>query len=205
MGTATRRARLTGLALLALLALTRAGCSDDDAGGGGEDAAATTQASEEGTTSTTAGDALEGLRTTIDIVETGSTDPLTTYVTENDVTVDWYGGDETYVVVYRGLDLEALGPLCPGNSVETSPGAFEHVSNAPTEDGACEGSPTDEGEVEVCDDGTLVYTTLIPTDSEGTLYGTIDVYEDGAFSVSATSTVDADPAAPAFDEATAGC
>jgi len=98
------------------------------------------------------------------------------------VTANWFTSGGFYVVAYFGLDLEVSGPLCPGNSI-LSGGNFQHISNAPTEDGACEGFPTltDDPDVGPVDcHGTLFYRTAIPSDLQGTLYGTIEMLdEDG--------------------------
>lgn len=94
----------------------------------------------------------------------------------------WYQSLGRYVVYYAGLSLEASGPLCPGNSIRTESG-FEHVSNAPTEEGACTGAPAlaaDPAGVKICD-GKVLYLTEIPVEAQGTLYGSIEVYlEDGS-------------------------
>ena len=74
------------------------------------------------------------------------------------VTANWFTSNGFYVVAYFGLDLEASGPLCPGNSILS--GNFLHTSNAPTEEGACEGFPTltDDPDVGPIDcHGTLFY------------------------------------------------
>ena len=191
MGKATRWALLTALALGGLML---AGCGDDD--GGGEDTAETTEAADDGATSTTAG--AEPPVNVVEPYDPALTDEFTQYLGENEVTVEWYAGDGTYTAVYQGLDLTALPPLCPGNSVETGPGSFENVSNAPTEDGGCDGVTTPEGELEVCGD-VVVYTTQIPLDAEGTLYGTIDFVEGGQQVGGGTGTVEADPNAPPFN------
>ena len=98
------------------------------------------------------------------------------------VTANWFTSGGFYVVAYFGLDLEASGPLCPGNSI-LSGGNFQHISNAPTEDGACEGFPTltDDPDVGPMDcHGTLFYRTAIPSDLQGTLFGTLEMLdEDG--------------------------
>jgi len=102
----------------------------------------------------------------------------------------WYDGGETWVAVFVGADLDALGPLCPGSSLETGPGTFEFVSNTPTEEGACEGFTNPEASVRRC--GTaLVYESLIPMDATGTLYGSIERAADGGIE-GITSMVDAD-------------
>ncbi|HYF46996.1 MAG TPA: hypothetical protein VD926_12340 [Acidimicrobiales bacterium] len=119
--------------------------------------------------------------------------------------VQWYAGAGTWVAVFIGLDLEGLGPLCPGTSVETGPGTFLHVSNTPTEDGACEGFTNPEATVRRCGE-VLVYETLIPLDVEGTLYGSVERAADGGIE-GITSRAEADPGqapdidpqAPAYD------
>jgi hypothetical protein len=91
----------------------------------------------------------------------------------------WYRGATNLVVVYAAPDLGAE-PICPGNSIETAEG-FEHVSNSPTDEGACEGAPTladDPAGVRVCE-GLLVYETVIPVDSDGSLFASLERYEGG--------------------------
>jgi hypothetical protein len=79
------------------------------------------------------------------------------------VEAHWYSSGGRYVVAYVGLDLSATGALCPGNSILTDQG-FEFISNAPTEEGACEGFPTLTTEPEVgpsvCQ-GTVLYVTAV--------------------------------------------
>lgn len=95
------------------------------------------------------------------------------------VTAHWFTSGGFYVVAYIGLDLEVSGPLCPGNSI-LSGGGWLHISNAPTEEGACEGFPTltDDPEVGpiICH-GELFYRTAIPTDLQGTLFGTLEMLD----------------------------
>jgi len=118
------------------------------------------------------------------------------------VEAHWYQADGVYVVAYMGLDMAASGPLCPGNSILTSAG-FEHVSNAPTEEGSCEGFPTlttdpDVGP-QVCLD-TLVYVTAIPSNLAGTLFGTLEALADeGAALVGLTSQAESAGDAPEID------
>ncbi len=105
------------------------------------------------------------------------------------VTANWFTSGGFYVVAYYGLDLEASGPLCPGNSIMTG-GTWQHVSNAPTEEGACEGFPTlttdpDVGPIEC--HGTLFYRTAIPSDLEGTLFGTLEMLDPDGNLVGITS------------------
>lgn len=50
--------------------------------------------------------------------------------------------------------------LCPGNSIATD--TFLHVSNAPTEEGACDNSRR------------VVYETIIPGETEGVSFGSLE-------------------------------
>lgn len=95
------------------------------------------------------------------------------------VTAHWFTSGGFYVVAYYGLDLGASGPLCPGNSI-LSGGGWVNISNAPTEEGACEGFPTltDDPDVGPIDcHGTLFYRTAIPSDLQGTLFGTLEMLD----------------------------
>ena len=95
------------------------------------------------------------------------------------VTANWFTSGGFYVVAYYGLDLEASGALCPGNSILAG-GGWLQISNAPTEEGACEGFPTltDDPDVGPIDcHGTLFYRTAIPSDLQGTLYGTLEMLD----------------------------
>ena len=105
------------------------------------------------------------------------------------VFANWFTSGGFYVVGYYGLDLEVSGALCPGNSIMTG-GTWLHISNAPTEDGACEGFPTltEDPEVGPVDcHGTLFYRTAIPSDLQGTLYGTIEMLDADGNLVGITS------------------
>lgn len=118
------------------------------------------------------------------------------------VEAHWYTSGGRYVVAYVGLDLSATGPLCPGNSILTDQG-FEFVSNAPTEEGACEGFTTLTADPEVgpsvCQ-GTVLYVTAIPSDEQGTLFGTIEMLaDDGAALIGLTSTAESSPDIPEID------
>jgi len=95
------------------------------------------------------------------------------------VTVNWFTSNGFYVVAYYGLDLESSAPLCPGNSILTG-GGWLHVSNSPTEEGACEGFPTltdDPSVGPVICHGELFYNTAIPSDLQGTLFGTLEMLD----------------------------
>lgn len=108
----------------------------------------------------------------------------------------WYQNNGLYVVYYDGLDLAVSGPLCPGNSIQTGSG-FEFVSNAPTGAGACAGASRVQlppAGVQLCG-GDVLYWTAIPVDTEGTLYGTIEVFRVDGSIIGLTSQVVADSAA----------
>ena len=122
------------------------------------------------------------------------------------VEAHWYRSGGVYVVALGGLDLEEAGPVCPGSSIQTDEG-FEHVTNSPTEEGACEGAPnlaaSDAG-VRTC--GPLVlYITEIPEATEGDLFASVERYEENGRIVGVTGVVAADmSAAPQIDPAAAG-
>jgi hypothetical protein len=117
------------------------------------------------------------------------------------VTAQWYVSGERYVVAYAGLDVANSGPLCPGNSILTDAG-FQHVSNAPTEEGACEGFPTLTTDPEVgpmvCQEA-LLYVTAIPSNLQGTLFGTLEALTEDGDLVGLTSTVQSSPEMPEID------
>src|SRR5215203_5227216 len=174
-------------AAIALALVLLAGCGDD----GGGDATEDTEGS--GPEVTEAGDVTTTTSATATTEEPSPVEdsPVTGVLTEaygaegaepivepETAAALWYDGGETWIAVFVGLDVDALGPLCPGTSIETAPGSFEFVSNTPTEDGACEGFDNPEASVRNCG-GALVYESLIPIDTEGTLYGSIERAADG--------------------------
>ncbi len=117
-------------------------------------------------------------------------------VAAGSVEARWYQSGGKYVVHYQGLSLAESGPLCPGNSISTDSG-FLHISNAPTEAGACTGAttlvPPPTG-VKLC--GELVlYLTDIPVDLAGELFGTIEIYLADGTIIGLTSMATADAAA----------
>jgi hypothetical protein len=122
------------------------------------------------------------------------------------VEAHWYRSSGVYVVAFGGLDLEEAGAVCPGTSIQTDAG-FEHVTNSPTEEGACEGAENIAGSdagVRSC--GPLVlYITEIPEDTEGDLFVTVERYEDNGRIIGVTGVVEADmAAAPAIDPEAGG-
>lgn len=113
----------------------------------------------------------------------GEFDPAVMGFDVGDVTAEWFSTpDGFFVVVYAGLDLEATGPLCPGNSIQTGPDTYEFVTNAPTPGADCADFPTltDDPDVGplICD-GVLAYRTAIPIESVGNLLGTIEKPVEG--------------------------
>ncbi len=101
------------------------------------------------------------------------------------VEAHWYQSDGLYVVLYRGWDAANQIPMCPGNSVSPEPGNWTNVSNSPFNgqaDEICIGAPkiADEPSGAYACDSLLYYITEIPTDVEGTLFGTLEL-ADGEF------------------------
>jgi hypothetical protein len=111
------------------------------------------------------------------------------------VTANWFTSGGFYVVAYYGLDLEASGPLCPGNSI-MSGGNFQYTTNAPTVEGACNDLHTLTADPEVgpviCH-GTLFYRTAIPSDLQGNLYGTIEMFDADGYLLGITSQAESTP------------
>ena len=94
-------------------------------------------------------------------------------IVEGEVKVYFNNGtDGTIVAVYHGAGLADPTGLCPGNSLFA--GGFDFVSNAPAAEGACDGFPTDVGSVRVCTSNVWLYNTMIPNDSVGDLYGSLE-------------------------------
>ncbi len=126
------------------------------------------------------------------------------------ITVHWYNGGDNVVAVYDGLDPAASEYLCPGNSILTAAG-FEHVSNAAVPGADCSNAFSTIDSVpgvsggQVCN-GLVSYITAIPSNLDGELFGTIEVYPpDGRF-VGATGTVIMAAAdLPGIDPATLSC
>jgi hypothetical protein len=119
----------------------------------------------------------------------------------NTVEAHWYRSGGMYVVVFGGLDLDETGSICPGSSIQTDAG-FEHVTNSPTEEGACEGAPTIAGSgagVRACGP-LLLYITAIPEDTEGDLFASVERYARSGKIIGVTGVVAADmSAAPEID------
>lgn len=120
----------------------------------------------------------------------------------------WYRTPGGFAVVYVGLDADV--DACPGNSALTA-GGFQFVSNAPLPNGVCDDFPTrvdntDTQGVKICD-GLVGYLTLIPSDTVGTFFASIEKPDPDVVGVGLTSSVDiADPSAvPEIDPAALSC
>ena len=114
---------------------------------------------------------------TIPEIDSGQT--LTPHGTEDittgPVVIFWYKGTGgTYLALYTGQGIaEGAGlALCPGNSIATT--EFLHISNTPSEAGACDSFPTVVASIQVCDHGVWIYETVVPIDLEGTLFGSLE-------------------------------
>ena len=112
----------------------------------------------------------------------------------------WFQAMDRYVIVFDGLDTAVLGPVCSGASILTN-GAFQFISNAPTEAAACDGAPIlAEAPAGAYRCGSfLVYVTEIPAGTEGTLYGTLELYRDGVIYGVTSKTRDPAPDAAPID------
>jgi hypothetical protein len=116
------------------------------------------------------------------------------------VAADWYQWDGFYIVAYRGLVVTE--PLCPGNSIQT-PTGFENITNSELGGpGGCEGATNLAGEgfgARQCGDLTY-YLTEIPTDIDGSLFGTVEQFDTAGEISGSTSAVGTNLAAtPQFE------
>jgi len=126
------------------------------------------------------------------------------------IDVHWYQTGGQVVAVYDGLDPTSSEYLCPGNSILTNAG-FEHVSNAPVPGADCSNSfgtidsvPGVSGG-QLCN-GLVSYITAIPSNLDGELFGTIEVYPPSGRFVGATGTVVVTGAdLPEIDAASLSC
>jgi hypothetical protein len=174
--------RIWSAAAIALLVTVGAlGCSSDDDGDddGASDTTGTPTETTAESSSTSEGDdqstgeaaELAESSTSFVLNETyGSGEPV---VAVDTVTVHWYQADGNYVAVYTGEGLADLPPVCPGNSLSLPDGTtFDHISNAPSQDGGCEGIDSTITELRNCETA-WIHPTAIPVDSEGVLYASI--------------------------------
>lgn len=113
------------------------------------------------------------------------------------ISADVFSANGFYVIVYEGLDLEATGPLCPGNSIATASG-FEFVSNSPTPGATCPGAPTVLDGIMVCN-GLVSYMTPIPSDLAGSLFASVEIYTGTGTNLGASGGVEVAGDAPEID------
>lgn len=103
----------------------------------------------------------------------------------------WYQHDGFYVVLYRGFDASAGVQICAGNSIQVAEG-WINISNSPhlgSADEICVGAPKiadSPAGVYACG-SLLYYVTEIPSDSEGNLFGTLEIGTVDGFAGSTSS------------------
>ena len=126
------------------------------------------------------------------------------------IVVHWYKAGGHVVAVYDGLDPPASEYLCPGNSILTAAG-FEHVSNAAVPGADCSNAFSTIDSVpgvsggQVCN-GLVSYITAIPSNLDGELFGTIEIYPpDGRFAGATGTVIMAAADLPEIDPATLSC
>jgi hypothetical protein len=96
------------------------------------------------------------------------------------VEAHWYQYEGLYVVLYRGFDASSGQEICAGNSIAIEGVTFSNVTNSPhlgSADEICVGTAKiaePPSGVYACDT-LLYYLTEIPTESEGTLFGTLEI------------------------------
>jgi hypothetical protein len=130
-------------------------------------------------------------------------------VPDGAVEAHWYRGVHVWVALFGGWSLEDTGPLCPGTSLQVG-NEFDHLTNSPTEPGdPCEDHPdivlAGEGSgVRICGD-LVLYISEIPLDAEGTLFASVERYQEDGAIVGLTGSVAADAdAAPPIDAEAGG-
>lgn len=138
----------------------------------------------------------------------GIPDPETLPAQVGTVEARWYRTADVFAVVYAGLDADV--DACPGNSAFTG-ATFEFISNAPLPAGVCDDFPTlientDTQGVKICN-GVVGYLTVIPSDTVGTFFASIEKPDPDVVGVGLTSMVEiADPASvPEIDPAALSC
>jgi hypothetical protein len=138
----------------------------------------------------------------------GAPDPALLPAEVGAVEARWYRSGATYTIAYVGLDPAV--DACPGNSILTATG-FEFVSNAELPGAACPDFPTriesdaTQG-VEVCD-GVVFYRTLIPVESTGQVFASVErpVPDVGGVGITGAGAIDDPSSVPELDLATVGC
>ena len=100
------------------------------------------------------------------------------------VEAHWYQWDGLYVVLYRGFNTLLGDPICAGNSILEMDGQFEYICNSPHEGTVaeiCDGVPklADAPSGVYSCGALLYYLTEIPTETVGTLFGTLEIVRGG--------------------------
>ena len=100
------------------------------------------------------------------------------------VEAHWYQWDGLYVVLYRGFNASRGEPICAGNSMLDPADGFVNISNSPHEgtvDEICDGVPklADAPSGVYACGALLYYLTEIPTETVGTLFGTLEIVKNG--------------------------
>jgi hypothetical protein len=127
------------------------------------------------------------------------------------VEAHWYQWDGQYVVLYRGFNVLLGEPICAGNSLLDPVDGFVNISNSPHEGTVaeiCDGVPklADAPSGVYACGKLLYYLTEIPTETVGTLFGTLEIVNagvgDGQSSVAETditSTPEFEPGLVAYE------
>ena len=100
------------------------------------------------------------------------------------VEAHWYQWDGLYVVLYRGFDASSGEPICAGNSILDPAAGFVNISDSPHEGTVaeiCDGVPklADAPSGVYACGSLLYYLTEIPTETVGTLFGTLEIVKAG--------------------------
>ena len=172
--------------------------SDEEAADATTTTQATTTTSEESTTTTEATTTTEETTTTegttttivaaVEVPVTPVVGVLAPYPPEDEgasllpdpVEAHWYQNNGLYVVLYRGFDASSGQDICAGNSILVDGVGFSNVTNSPylgLADEICIGTAKiaePPSGVYACDT-LLYYVTEIPIESDGTLYGTLEI------------------------------
>jgi hypothetical protein len=122
---------------------------------------------------------------------------------QGSVEAHWYQWDGLYVVLYRGWDASDGSEICAGNSVLLPAGTWTNITNSPynaTAEEICVGTESfAEAPSGVYACGALLYyVTAIPTDAEGSLFGTLEL-GDGEWAGQTSQTEINLPDTPEFE------
>ena len=121
-------------------------------------------------------------------------------ITDGEVSVYFNNGESGFLVaIWHGPGLTDFTGLCPGNSLSPDGATFSFTSNSPATAGACDGFPTDVSSVRVCTGGVMLNQTLIPNDSAGTLFGSLEAWGDDGTIVGMYGQAPNTPGTPVID------